>query len=72
MISNISVSGSDLMTVEQIQVRFVAWESKFTRRPISHTCGCVLEVPHSYSSFVELREEFDLVLTSGVWVMDIV
>jgi hypothetical protein len=46
--------------------------AEFTRRPIAHTCGCMLEVPLNYPSFVELRNDFNAVLSSDIWTMDII
>jgi len=65
-------TGADLVVAQKIQVRFTEPESMFTRRPTSHTCGCVLEVPNNYASYPELAEEFMNVLDANVWVMDIV
>lgn len=65
-------TGADLIVAQKIQIRFTEPESIFTRRPISHTCGCVLEVPNNYASYPELAEEFANVLDANMWVMDIV
>ena len=32
------------------------------RRPIAHTCGCVLKLPSAYDSYAEFRAEFTNVL----------
>ena len=64
-------TGSDLITVPQIIVEFVKLAG-LQRRPIGHTCGCLLELPQSYENFMEFRNEFDNVLESNVWVMDII
>ena len=45
-------------------------KSKFTRRPIAHTCGPCLELPSTYSNFCELREEFSNILKKSTWEMD--
>ncbi|XP_041861569.1 uncharacterized protein LOC121652708 isoform X2 [Melanotaenia boesemani] len=65
-------TGADLIVAQKIQVRFTDPESIFTRRPTSHTCGCVLEVPNNYASYPELAEEFTNILDANMWVMDIV
>lgn len=63
-------SGSDLML-------FATWQVHFTnllgasRRPIAHTCSCTLELPSTYQSFPELREEFNNILQADNWEMDI-
>jgi len=65
------VTGSDLML-------FHSWEINFTqldrcaRRPIAHTCTNTLELPSTYQSFRELREEFNQILKAENWEMDIV
>ena len=43
----------------------------FGRRPVAHTCGRVLELAKNYESFPQFRAEFNAVLSSKVWVMDI-
>ena len=64
-------TGSNLQVCNKIYVRFITPLSSFARNPVAHTCGCVLEVPNTYSSLIEMTEEFNLVLESNVWVMDI-
>ena len=59
------------MVFDEIEVTFMTPDSEFSRRPIGHTCGRILEVPDSYKEFVHLREDFDSVLESEIWVMDI-
>ena len=65
------VTGSDLML-------FHSWEINFTqldgcaRRPVAHTCTNTLELPSTYQSFPELREEFNQILKADNWEMDIV
>ncbi|XP_057702771.1 uncharacterized protein LOC130922187 isoform X2 [Corythoichthys intestinalis] len=63
---------TDLLVVQKIYVRFFEPENVFTRRPIAHTCGCVLELPNNYGSYPELAEEFDHILDANMWVMDII
>ena len=65
------VSGSDLVLSKKIRVVFVRLYG-IARRPVAHTCGCILEVSEDYTSFAELKEEFGAVLASDKWVMDIV
>ncbi|XP_038064500.1 uncharacterized protein LOC119735750 [Patiria miniata] len=64
-------TGSDVLSVNVINVIFTQLTG-FERRPIGHTCGNVLEVPSTYESFVDLRHEFNEILQSGVWVMDVI
>ncbi|XP_055051696.1 uncharacterized protein [Misgurnus anguillicaudatus] len=64
-------TGSDLMVADAIQVQFT-FQTDFTRRPIGRTCGSVLELSDSYDNFPQFRAEFNCVLESNIWVMDIV
>lgn len=64
-------SGSDLMLFDSWQVTFTDVRG-YARRPIAHTCSNMLELPSTYQSFPELREEFNNVLKSEDWEMDIV
>ena len=41
-------------------------------RPIARTCGPVLELPSTYTNFVELREEFTNIMNKDKWEIDIV
>ena len=65
------ISGSELMLFEGIQVTFTEL-SGFGRRPIARTCNALLELPSTYQSFPELREEFNHVLSSDNWEIDII
>ncbi|XP_078799413.1 uncharacterized protein LOC144990249 isoform X2 [Oryzias latipes] len=64
-------TGSDLVITDSIFVEFQAM-TEFTRRPIGHTCGKILEIADSYENFPDFRSEFNAVLESNIWVMDIV
>lgn len=64
-------TGSDLEAAEAIQVEFTV-QADFTRRPIGCTCGMVLELSDSYDNFPQFHAEFNCVLESNIWVMDIV
>ena len=66
-------TGSDLLLnhVKKIEVDFVHMEG-LSRRPIAHTCGCVLKLSDNFENYAEFRSEFNSVLRSGVWVMEIV
>lgn len=55
------VTGSDVVCVNQIEILFTSLEG-LARRPVSHTCGPVLELPSTYLSYPELRVEMDNVL----------
>ncbi|KAF3844212.1 hypothetical protein F7725_013553 [Dissostichus mawsoni] len=64
-------TGSNLLTSGQIQVEFIA-QSSFTRRPIGRTCGMILQLSDNDDSFPDFRSEFNSILESNIWIMDIV
>ena len=64
------VTGSSIMLAKSITVHFNSLQG-IARRPISHTCSCILEISTSYMSFLEFEQEFSLVLASeAAWAMD--
>ena len=67
----IFTTGCDLMICDYLNISFTKTDG-FSRRPIAHTCGPNLELPISYQSFPELREEFSSILALSTWEMDIV
>ena len=66
------ITGSDLVTVPSIDVTFIKYENKFSRRPIAHTCSPSLELPAAYNNFCELREEFTNILSQNNWEVSII
>ena len=64
------VTGSDVVCVSRISVEYTKLEG-LARRPIAHTCGCVLELPTTYENFAEFRSEFTNILLQERWQMDI-
>ena len=66
------ITGSDLLTVPSIDVTFIKYENEFSRRPIAHTCSPSLELPSTYNSFCELREEFTNNHRQNNWEMSII
>ncbi|KAG9272835.1 hypothetical protein AMEX_G4595 [Astyanax mexicanus] len=64
-------TGSDLVVSSTIGVDFIH-QSDFTRRPIGRTCGMLIHLSESYDHFPDFRAEFNAVLESNIWVMDIV
>ncbi|XP_035985847.1 uncharacterized protein LOC110368198 isoform X1 [Fundulus heteroclitus] len=64
-------TGADILFGQNITVQFIE-TTKFQCRPQAHTCGCLLMLPVNYQNYPDLRTDFDLVLRSGVWVMDII
>ena len=57
------LTGSEAVTVDKIEVTFTKLEG-FGRRPVAHTCGPLLELPSTYLSYPELRNEFDSILAN--------
>ncbi|KAK6196359.1 hypothetical protein SNE40_001597 [Patella caerulea] len=65
-------TGSDLMLTDNITVQFTSHTGTgLGKRPIGHTCGAVLEVPKEYDNFPQFRHEFNNILNSNVWTMDL-
>lgn len=64
------VTGSSAMVAKPISLTFNHLTG-LARRPISHTCGCSLELSLAYSTFPEFELEFSRVLSSEFsWIMD--
>ncbi|XP_036971333.1 uncharacterized protein LOC119028958 [Acanthopagrus latus] len=63
-------TGSDLLD-KAILIEFIE-TTDFLCRPQSHTCGCVLKLPIGYYSYPDFRSEFNNILSSSMWVMDVV
>ena len=49
-----SSTASDVLITNKLEVTFMKFEGAACR-PIAHTCGPLLELPSTYSNFVELR-----------------
>lgn len=64
-------TGSDLFLGKEIIIGFTQIQG-FQRRPVAHTCGCVLELSVHYDSSPDFSSEMNKVLESNVWVMDII
>lgn len=66
------LTGSDVVCVNKIQMTFTSLDV-LARRPVAHTCGPVLVLPCTYSSYPELCSELESILSSThALVMDIV
>lgn len=64
------VTGSSVMIDKKITVSF-NYVTGLARRPVSHTCNCILELPATYPSYPEFAEEFLIILRSEIaWPMD--
>lgn len=64
-------TGSESITVQSIEVTFNKNFTAFSRRPIAHTCGPLLELPAVYTNFCELREDFANI-SHNTWEMNII
>ena len=65
-------TGSDVILVDKIAVEFVACPA-IARRPIVHTCAPMMELPSSYASYCEFREEMQNILNAcDNWGIDII
>lgn len=64
-------TGSDLVAVDKITVNFVN-VTGLARRPVAHTCSCLLELSKTFDSFPQFRSEFNSVLDSNYWEMDFI
>jgi len=62
--SSVIVSGGITVTFNNL--------SGIARRPIAHTCDCCLELPSTYTSYLDFEEEFNAVLADDhyAWQMD--
>ena len=54
-------TGSSALLTKEISVTFNSNSGK-GRSPIAHTCGCVLELPSTFFSYLEFEAEFTAVL----------
>ena len=66
------LTGSDILVVDSIDIIFTKPESSFERRPVAHTCAPCLELPSTYNSYCELREEFSNILSINNWEINII
>ena len=55
-------TGSSVMIAKGISVAFNSL-SGFARRPIAHTCACILELPLTYTTYLEFEGEFNAILS---------
>ena len=57
-------TGSSVMTSERINITFNAVKG-FGRHPVGRTCGCTLELPSTYESYLEFEQEFNCILKNN-------
>lgn len=66
------VTGSSALTGEGLNITFNSLQG-ISRRPIAHTCSNTLELPTSYSTYLDFVNEFRAILLSNddlTWIMD--
>ena len=59
-----------MLCVESIEVTFTDLDGA-AQRPVAHTCGSVLELPTTYQSFPQFRQEMNAIFSSEYWDIDI-
>ena len=64
-------TGAAMLCVSAIFIEFNMSKGK-GRAPIAHTCGQTIVLPATYLRYNELRAEFNNILESGYFFMDIV
>ena len=64
-------TGADVLFGSHITVNFIE-TSDYQCRPQASTCGCFLNLPINYRNYPDLRSDFNAILNSSVWVMDII
>lgn len=64
------MTASPVIAITEINVEFTK-TTGLARRPVAHTCGPMLELPSTYTSYREFRSEWQSVLASGYLAMDI-
>ena len=63
-------TGSSVMIHDRISLTFNT-ESGLVRRPVSHTCSCILELSSTYLTYPDFEDEFLTVIRSeAAWPMD--
>ncbi|KAJ8950052.1 hypothetical protein NQ314_008058 [Rhamnusium bicolor] len=66
------VTGANIIIGKRITVSFVETTDLFSRTPVAHTCNCSIALPYNYESYLDFRNEFQSILNSNIWVMDII
>jgi len=64
-------TGADVITQNKIKVEFTN-AIGLARTPVAHTCSSVLELLSEYEYLTDFRKELNCILSSNIWVMDIV
>ena len=67
------VTGASVCIVPKIKVEFNAL-SGLGRRPLAHTCDCLLELPTAYTNYEDFHGEFKVIFDATKenfsWRMD--
>ena len=63
------MTGTDIICVGKIEVTFIKLVG-LGRRPIAHTCAPAIELSSTYLSYIELRHEFESILSSGDYCIE--
>lgn len=63
-------TGADIICVPRIDVEFTDVRG-LQRCPVAHTCGPLLQIPCTYSTYTEFRREFGSVLDANYLKMDL-
>ena len=58
------LTGSDTIVVDHIDIEFVGTPAIASRRLIVHFCAPMVEVLHTYNSYLELRHKFISILSN--------
>ena len=58
------LTGSDTIVVDHIDIEFVGTPAIASRRLIVHFCAPMVEVLHTYNSYLELRQELISILSN--------
>lgn len=66
-------TGSAVLIAEKINISYNSLTG-LSRRPIAHTCACILELPSTYASHLEFEQEFTAILADDEysWGMHII
>lgn len=64
-------TGANIITTDKITVIFNS-TTGIQRAPVAHTCTNTIELPTSYDEYLDFKSEFKNILSSGIWVMDII
>ena len=57
------ITGSSVLIARFIMVTFNRLDG-LSRRPITHTCTCTIELPSTYKSYIDFEEEFQSIITN--------